>query len=126
MPDYTGDGGPGGGDAMRALLASYYGLADDEPTGAKHGDEIDAADFDADSYVKRLLREEVGGSVMPGSRSRTLEFPRVTPQRGILLSVLSFLIGLSGRITRFTYAPRVVLLRVWSASSTRTTSWCRT
>jgi len=53
-----GEGGGGGGDAMRALLASYYGLAAQEP--AKKEFEIDAAEFDAEAYVRKMLLKEVG------------------------------------------------------------------
>jgi hypothetical protein len=42
---------------MRALLASYYGLAAEEPTSPEA--EIDKVEFHAESYVRRLLQREV-------------------------------------------------------------------
>lgn len=42
---------------MQALLASYYGITNEEP--AKREEEIDKADFVADSYVRRMLQREV-------------------------------------------------------------------
>lgn len=46
---------------MQALLASYYGLAMEQPV--KREEEIDKADFIADSYTRRMLQREVRTAV---------------------------------------------------------------
>ena len=56
----SGDAGrAGGGDAMSALLASYYGLASDDDGPIKTEDEIDCAEFSSEAYVRKMLQREV-------------------------------------------------------------------
>ncbi len=60
----AGGGGEaaGGDDAMSAMLAQYYGLAMDTAGGFSAKDEIDSAEFDVESYARRLLEDEVRGA----------------------------------------------------------------
>ena len=43
---------------MRALLASYYGLTNDEVINNE--DEIDSSEFSAEHYVRQMLQTQVG------------------------------------------------------------------